>query len=82
MYVSGFEQSFDPFQGMMAPATVSKTITVVRKHNVEDRFQYVQKGGLHHSITYCRNPKWALLLASRFWNPDPLYGLRNVGVVS
>ena len=55
MHVAGFQQSFDTFQGMMAPMAASKTVTVVRKRNVEDRLQHVQQSGLHHSITYRRD---------------------------
>jgi site-specific DNA recombinase len=72
------QQGLDPLQSMMTAPSVSKAVAVFGKCVVEDRFQNVQQGCLHHAVAHGRYSQRSQFLASRLGNPGPADRLRAV----
>src|SRR5438093_3402325 len=69
--VSSFQQLVHPSQGLLTAPVRSKTVALLGKAPLKDRFQHVSQCGLHHPVSNRRNPQGALFLTARLGNPDP-----------
>ncbi len=76
--MTGFQKTFDDAQRIMATASMSEAEAPFMEFVVEDRFDDIDQGRLHDSVSNCRYPQRTRFIATGFGNLDSPHRLRMI----